>query len=120
MSQRTFLAFATVAALAGCAQWNERVYGSWLDTLGVPPPGVRQAVPEPRAAELRTQIAGLETQAEALRVKLAQEPDRVKRFALMRELRDVGDRQLELDHELHLGPEAPLLRRLVSPARSGA
>jgi hypothetical protein len=118
--QRTLLALAAAAALAGCAQWNERVYGSWLDTYGVPPPGVRQAVPEPQASELRTQIAALETQAEALRVKLAGEPDRVKRFALMRELRDIGDRETELDVQLHLGPQAPLLRRIVSPPKRGA
>ena len=119
MSQRILLILAATAALAGCARFDQRFHGSWLDTYGVPPPGSRQQVAEPQASQLRAQIADLDAQAEVIRVKLAGETDRVKRYAYLDQLKEIGDRKRPLDDLLHLGPKAPELP-LADPSDPGA
>jgi len=109
MSKRIFLVLAASAALAGCARWDERFHGSWLDTYGVPPLATPQMVAEPQASELRTQITQLKAQAEAIRVKMASEKDREKRFVYLRQLEAIGDKERPLDDLLHLGPTKPAL-----------
>ncbi|HUR88519.1 MAG TPA: hypothetical protein VMZ74_05470 [Ramlibacter sp.] len=120
MTHRSILiVLAATAALAGCARLNERAYGTWLDTYGMPPVGSRQAVPEPQASELRAQIAQLQAQAETVRVKMSAEKDRVRRFAYLKQLRDIGDQQRPLDELLHFGPK-PSLLAVPSPGDAGA
>jgi predicted nucleic acid-binding Zn-ribbon protein len=85
----------------------------------MPPPGSRQQVAEPQASQLRAQIAQLDAQAEAIRVKLAGETDRVKRYAYLDELKQIGDRKRPLDDLLHLGPQAPQMP-VEEPGDAGA
>jgi hypothetical protein len=117
---RVVLLLAASATLAGCAGWDRRSYGSWLDTYGMPPPGSRQQVAEPQASQLRAQIAELQSEAEAVRIKMAGEPDRVKRYAYLKQLRDIGDKQRPLDKLLHLGPKDPGLLPGFDRENSGA
>ena len=95
---RIALVLLASVAVAGCARFQERSYGSWLDTYGVPP---RTAAA--LDAQSRAQLQQLDAQAEALRVKLASEPDRVKRIAYLKELRDIGDEQSRLDRARRFG-----------------
>jgi hypothetical protein len=118
-SQRIIISLAAAAALSGCARLDQRFYGSWLDTYGMPPPASRQQVPEPQATQLRTQIAELESQAETIRVQMAKEPDRVKRYAYLKQLKQIRDKEYPLDQLLHLGPTAPELPG-VEPGNAGA
>jgi ABC-type uncharacterized transport system auxiliary subunit len=118
-AHRILIALAACATLAGCARFEERSHGSWLDTYGMPPPATRQMVAEPQATQLRTQIAQIEAQAEAIRVKLALEKDRIKRYAYLRQLRDLDDQQRPLDELLHLGPQRPFVP-LLEPGNAGA
>ena len=119
MSKRILIVLAATAALAGCARWEDRFHGSWLDTYGIPPPATRQMVAEPQAAELRTQISQLQVQAEEIRTKMALEKDRVKRYAYLKQLEAIGDKERPLDHLLHFGPTAPILP-LADPGDPGA
>ena len=107
MSLCILVFLAATAALAGCARFDQRFHGSWLDSYGVPPPGSRQQVAEPEASQLRAQSADLDAQAEAIRVKLADEKDRVKRYDYLAQLKKIGDKRRPLDALLHLGPAAP-------------
>ena len=117
--QRVLILIAASAALSGCARLDQRFWGSWLDTYGMPPPASRQQVAEPEATQLRQQIAELRAEAEVIRVKMAEEPDRVKRYAYLKQLRDIGDKQRPLDERLHLGPKPSMLPGL-EPANAGA
>ena len=98
------LALCASAALAGCSA--NRSYGSWLDTFGMPPRSA-PAVDAAQAAAWRAEIARLDAQSEALRVKLATEPDRVRRIAYLEELRALHDRAQPLRHALLFGPVPP-------------
>ena len=107
MYRPVLITLAACSALAGCARLDQRFHGSWLETFGKPPPSSRQQVAEPQASQLRAQIAELNAQAEVIRVKMAGEPDRVKRYAYLEQLKRIGDRKRPLDDLLHLGPKAP-------------
>ena len=115
---RILLLLCASLTLAGCARLADRSYGSWLDREGVPP---RVAAPlEPaHATALRTEARQLELQAETLRVKLAVEPDRVKRVDMRRELREIYDRVTPIQHALRHGP-TPTLQPTASPSDPGA
>jgi len=111
--KRLLLVLCACAALAGCSA--NRSYGSWLDTYGLPPRG-GAAVDPAQAAALRAEIARLEAEGEAVRVKLAGEPDRVRRIAYLRELREIHDRVQPLREALLFGPQ----RFWPFPAAPGA
>lgn len=98
--KQILLALCACAALAGCAN---RFHGSWLDTVGVPPRNA-PAMDPAQAAALRAEIARLEAQGEAVRVKLATEPDRVRRIAYLEELRAIYDQVHPMQRTLRFGP----------------
>ena len=102
--KRILLVLCACAAVAGCTA--NRSYGSWLDSFGMPSRS-GPAVDAAEAAALRTEIARLEAQGEAVRVKLATEPDRVRRIAYLRELRAIHDRVRPLQQVLLFGPTLP-------------
>ena len=118
-SKYILFVLAASAALAGCARWDERFHGSWLDTYAVPPLATPQVVAEPQASELRAQIAQLKAQAEAIRVKMATEKDREQRFVYLKQLEAIGDKERPLDDLLHLGPTKPALPT-ADPSDPGA
>ena len=101
MMKRILLVLCASAALAGCSA--NRSYGSWLDTFGVPPRS-GYAVDAAEAAALNARIAQLEAQGETVRVKLASEPDRVRRIEYLKELRAIYDQVQPLRHRLLFGP----------------
>ena len=111
--KRILLALCACAALAGCSA--NRSYGSWLDTYGMPPRS-GPAIDAAEAAALRAEIARLDAQGENLRVKLATEPDRVRRIAYLRELRALHDRAQPLRQVLLFGhTPVPSLPRATGP-----
>jgi hypothetical protein len=114
MAKRILLVLLATTALSGCARLASNLsYGSWLDTYGVPPRSVPAADPQAQA-----RLQALDAQAEALRVKLATEPDRVKRIAYLRELRDIGDQQRPLARDLRFG-RVPMTPPTQSPEAGG-
>src|SRR5437868_2481743 len=91
-------AFPLLAAVlvAGCAAMSN---GSWLDHVGQRPnPPV--AMSDEQAQALTQEVARLQAQAQALRVQLAAEPDRLRRLDILSELRRLGDRSRPLEDGL--------------------
>jgi hypothetical protein len=98
MAKRILLVLLASTALAGCARLADRSYGSWLDSFGIAPRTVPEADPQAQA-----KLQQLDAQAEAIRVKLASETDRVKRIGYLRDLRDIGDEQRAIARDLRYG-----------------
>ena len=123
-----FTPLIATIVLAGCAShvsgdrldalleqpWFEgshRTYGSWLQDLGKrPDPPVPMS--DAQAREFSGQSQQLRAQAEAIRVELAREPDRLARVKHYRALRRIGDvlRPIErqLDNAGRLARTTPL------------
>jgi len=93
---------AAALALAGCASFDQMSHGSWLDHVGQ-----RKAARYPLSAEetqgLKAQAAQLQAHAEAVRLKLAAEKDRVQRIAYLRQLEDIGDDLRPIEKVLRAG-----------------
>jgi hypothetical protein len=88
------LAPLAVLMLSGCMS-----YGSWLQEVGkLPDPP--HAMSNEQAAALGAEITRLRGQAEAMRVRLASEADRVQRFRYYDELRSIGGQLQPLETQL--------------------
>ena len=103
-----FTVFCAALALTGCARFNSFSYGSWLDEVGRPKPTNVRLTPE-QFATYRAEADRLGAEAEAIRVKLASETNRVRRIEYLQELRDIGDRQAPVQEILHFGLVPPAL-----------
>lgn len=101
------------AALAGCSSLKQQSHGSWLDRVGRPRPAAH-APAAGQAQAVREQQASLQARADALRVKLAAEPDRVQRIAYFRQLMNLGDELRGLEEAARAGRTER--RRLPTPA----
>src|SRR5438132_876537 len=90
------------ALLAGCGSFQQASYGSWLDRVGT-----RQAPRYPLTVEeksaLQARAEPLRAGADALRIKLASETDRVQRIAYMRELTRIDDELRPIEKTLRDG-----------------
>ena len=95
--------FAILCALmlAGCAGVNDRSYGSWLDAMGRPP--ARGEISAEAAKDLAAQVERLRAEAEAIRISMAHEADRVKRIEYLRRLEAIGDQLRPLEQALRQG-----------------
>ena len=96
-------ALALVAALlAGCAPFTQLSYGSWLDRVGK-----RETARYPYTAEeaqaQRARATELHARADATRVQLAAEKDRVQRIRYMDQLEDIGDELRPIEKNLRAG-----------------
>jgi hypothetical protein len=93
---------AAALALAGCASIDQMSYGSWLDHVGQ-----RKAARYPLSADERQALQGraaqLQANADAVRLKLAAEKDRVQRIAYLRQLEDIGDDLRPIERTLRSG-----------------
>ena len=88
------LAPLAVLMLSGCMS-----YGSWLQDVGkLPDPP--HAMTNEQAAELTAEVARLRGQAEAMRVRMAGEADRVQRFRYYDELQYIGGLLQPLEAQL--------------------
>ena len=92
--------------VAGCTPLQQMTYCSWLERVGQRAPPRHPDTTEQSQA-LRARADELHARAEALRVKMASERDRVQRVKYLRQLEDIGD-------ELH-----PIERRLRDGGRNG-
>ncbi|MEJ6021900.1 hypothetical protein [Ramlibacter sp. PS4R-6] len=101
------LAFATLA-LAGCGALQQAGYGSWLDHIGEQRRAAYPLSPDENRA-LQAKAGALRARGDAIRAKLATEPDRVQRIAYMRQLVKVGDDLRPVEKVLREGgtDEAP-------------
>ncbi|AMO23823.1 hypothetical protein GCM10027034_35490 [Ramlibacter solisilvae] len=88
----------SVLMLAGCAGLDDRSHGSWLDSVGRPP--ARADIGADAAKELGAQIQQLRAQAEAIRISMAHEGDRVRRVDYLKQLEALGDQLRPLEQAL--------------------
>ncbi|MES2634557.1 MAG: hypothetical protein V4669_16425 [Pseudomonadota bacterium] len=94
--KKLLLLLSFVALLPACAT---REYGSWLDQIGRRPnPPVDMSQDE--AVALRDQAIRLRAEANAIRVQLASETDRVQRFRYYSELRKIDDDLVPIERQL--------------------
>lgn len=100
MKSLTFLAAALV--LAGCSSLDHRSYGSWLEHVGEKKTA-RYPFSADESAALKAQAAQLHANADALRLKLAGEKDRVQRIAYMHQLEDIGNDLGPIEKKLRAG-----------------
>jgi hypothetical protein len=115
---KTVLALSCAALmLAGCARFNERAYGSWLDSVGMPAPASARLSPEETKA-FQLEADRLHAEAETVRVKMGSEKDRVRRIAYLKALRDIDDRLVPVERALRSGP-TPLTLPTPEPASAG-
>lgn len=86
------------AALVACqtASIEQLSYGSKLDRIRVAAP-VDPAAGTPVGQARSAQASTLRAEARALRSRLAVEPDRVQRIAILRQLEELGDTLRRLD-----------------------
>ena len=92
------------ALLAGCSSmrsWSPSAWshGSWLDAVGRPasPPLV---MGDEQAGALLQEAARLRGQSDAVRARLAGEPDRLQRFRHYDDLRALGERLAPIERSL--------------------
>ena len=103
MKLATCLAAATL--LAGCSSFSpwssmaSRSHGSWLDAVGRPanPPLV---MTDEHAGYLLQQAAQLRSESDAMRARLAGEPDRLQRLRHYQTLRELGDQLAPIERDL--------------------
>lgn len=101
-----FLAILPALLLTGCAYVNNQTYGSWLDSFGNPPrPPV--ALSDDAAAQVKQQLAQLRGEAQAVRARLAHEPDRRQRIRYYDELLSIDDRLIPLERQLRDAGRSP-------------
>ncbi len=95
--KKLLLLLSFVALLPACAT---REYGSWLDQIGKrpnPPLDMRQE----EAVALREQADRLRAEANAIRVQLASETDRVQRYRYYSAIRKIDDDLVPIERLLH-------------------
>jgi hypothetical protein len=95
-------AFLAAALLAGCAPFNRLSYGSWLERVGKRETARYPYTPEEAQAQ-RSRAAELHARADAMRVQLAAEKDRVERIRFMDQLEDIGDELRPIEKNLRAG-----------------
>jgi hypothetical protein len=100
--KKILLVLSCALALAGCAS---RQYGSWLDDIGKLP-NPRVAMSDEEARDLKAEAIELRAEANAIRIKLAAEKDRVQRYRYYSEIRKIDDSL------------APIERRLTDAGRA--
>jgi hypothetical protein len=98
-----FIALPLAAVLlAGCTPFSRLSYGSWLERVGRPEPARYAYTPEEAQAQ-RARAAELHARADALRVQLAAEKDRVQRIRYMGQLESIGDEIRPIEKNLRAG-----------------
>lgn len=100
--KKTLLSLSCVFVLAGCGSVPSVTsieYGSWLDRIGkLPNPPV--AMSEEDAQALKAQAMALRSEADAIRVLLASEKDRVRRFRHYSDIRKIDDQLAPIERQL--------------------
>ncbi|MES2785179.1 MAG: hypothetical protein V4684_06920 [Pseudomonadota bacterium] len=94
--KKLLLLLSFVALLPACAT---REYGSWLDQVGKRPNPPLAMTPE-EAGVLREQAVRLRAEADAIRIQLASETDRVQRFRYYSVIREIDDELVPIEREL--------------------
>jgi hypothetical protein len=91
-------------ALSGCAggveQWG---HGDWLDRVSVRPEHPVAHTPEEQQV-LRAEADRLKGEGEAVRQQIAAEKSRVRRFAGLQRLKEIGDELRPVESALQGGP----------------
>lgn len=101
MLMRTLSPILCALLVAGCAGFDDRSHGSWLDAMGRT--AARGDLSAEAAKDLAAQVGRLRAEAEVIRISMAHEGDRVKRIAYLRQLEAIGDRLRPLEQALRQG-----------------
>jgi hypothetical protein len=102
-------ALLALSGLAGCAS-----HGAWLDRIGERPNPPR-VMNDSQAMALLEETARLRAQAESVRLQLAAEGDRQRRFIHYRELQQIRDRLAPLEQSL-FEADRPSRQPVAQPA----
>lgn len=117
MKLATCLAAALLAGCSSYGAWSPRAWshGSWLDAVGRPanPP---LAISDERTGQLQQQAAQLRTESDAVRARLAGEPDRLQRLRHYDQLRVLGDRLVPIERTLRDAGRATRTTGAPAPA----